>query len=53
MRLLEFQLHRGRDLSVHLISQLSSMIRDESIDENKYSYVMSPILYRGNSIRGL
>lgn len=46
-------LHRGRDLGVHLASQLSSMIRDESIDENKYSYVMSPILYRGNSIRGL
>lgn len=43
--------HRGYDLGVHLGEQMAKMLHEQSIEESKYSYKMSPLLYIGNSVK--
>ena len=45
--------HRGYDLGVHIAEQFIHMIKDQDINEQQYSYKMSPLLYVGTSVRSV
>ncbi len=45
--------HRGYDLGSHIAIQLMQMIQSNDISEQTNSYKLSPLLYKGTSVRKL